>query len=84
MNDTLERLRLEAKKKQLKLMMVIMLFFIVAGPLLGPKIFAEEFSHLNDAGRLFFYISTPTAFAALLLFDLCLYRRVARKLRGEK
>jgi hypothetical protein len=82
MNDTPEKIRLHAKKKQLKLLMILMLAFMVAGPLLGPKLFVEEFSQLKGAGLYFFYISTPTVFALLFLFDLLMYRRVERKLRG--
>jgi hypothetical protein len=82
MNDIPEKTRLQAKKKQLKLLMIMMLAFMVAGPLLGPKLFAEEFSHLKGAGLPFFYIGTPTVFALLFLFDLLMYRRVERKLRA--
>ena len=84
MNDTSEQARLQAKKKQLKLLMIMMLVFVVAGPLLGPKIFAKEFSGLSGAGLYLFYIATPTAFAGLFLCYLFMYRRVEKRIRGEK
>jgi len=84
MSDTPEQAKLQAKKKQLKLLMVIMLVFVVAGPLLGPKIFAKEFSGLSGTGLYFFYIATPTVFAGLFFFYLFMYRRVAKRIRGEK
>ena len=70
MNDTSEQARLQAKKKQLKLLMIMMLVFVVAGPLLGPKIFAKEFAGLSGAGLYFFYIATPTVFAGLFFLYL--------------
>jgi hypothetical protein len=81
MNDTPATTRLQAKKKQLKILIAIMLVFMVAGPLLGPKIFAEDFSRLRGVGLFFFYIGTPTIFGALFLFYLLLYRRNEKKLR---
>jgi hypothetical protein len=84
MNNTPETARLQAKKKQLKVLMAIMLIFMVAGPLLGPKLFAQEFSQLTGAGLYVFYIGTPTIFGALFLFDLFLYRRTDKKIREEK
>ena len=84
MSDTPEQARLQAKKKQLKLLMIAMLVFVVAGPLLGPKIFAKELSGLSGAGLYFFYIATPTAFAGLFFFYLFMYRRVEKRIRGEK
>jgi hypothetical protein len=40
----------------------MMLVIMVAGPLLGPKIFAEEFSQLKGVGLYVFYVGTPTIF----------------------
>ena len=86
MIDPSEQTTLHAKKKQLKLLMIMMLvfMFMVSPPLLGPRIFAKEFSDLKGAGLQFFYIATPAVFGALFLFDLFLYRRVEKKLRGGK
>ncbi len=61
--------------------MAIMLIFMVAGPLLDPKIFAEDFSRLRGVGLYVFYIGTPAIFGALFLFYLLLYRRNEKKLR---
>ncbi len=84
MTDTPEKIRLQAKKKQLKLLMAMMLVFMVLGPLLGPKIFAEDFSQLRGTGLYVFYIGTPTVFGALFLVYLILYRRIEKKIRGEQ
>ena len=45
MNDRSEGARLEAKRKPLKFLMLIMVVFMVAGPRLGLKFLAEEFTH---------------------------------------
>ena len=66
----------QAKRKQLKFLMALMLIFMVAGPLLGPKIFPAEFSQLKGVGLNVFYIGTPTIFGALFLFYLFLYHRM--------
>jgi putative solute:sodium symporter small subunit len=81
MNGNLDINRLLAKKKQLKMLMAMMLVFTVIGPLVGPKLFADEFSHLNGDGLRFFYIATPTAFVLLFFFYLAMYRRADRKLK---
>jgi len=84
MNDITEKTRLLAKKKQLKLLMAMMLAFMVLSPLLGPKIFAEDFSKLKGAGLYIFYIGSPTIFGALFAFYLILYRRTERKMGGRQ
>jgi ABC-type transport system involved in cytochrome c biogenesis permease subunit len=77
MSNSAEELTRQAKRKQLKFLMAMMLIFMVAGPLIGPKIFAEEFTQLRAVGRYVFYISTPAIFGAMFLFYLFLYRRKA-------
>ena len=84
MNDIPEMTRLLAKKKQLKLLMIIMLVFMAAAPLLGPIIFVDEFRHMNDTGRKFYYVATPTVFGFIFVFYLVLYRRIERKIRERK
>lgn len=81
---TPEQARLAAKTKQLKLLMFMMLAFIVAGPLLAPIMFANEFSKLGRTGRTFFYLSTPIVFGALFLFYWLLYRRIEKQRRGDE
>src|ERR1700720_1297208 len=75
--------RLVAKQKRFKLLMMMMLVFLVAGPLLGPVIFAEDFSHLSRQGRSFFYIGTPAIFGALFSYNFVLYWRVTRRIQRE-
>jgi len=76
--------RLLAKKKQLKLLMLMMLIFMVAAPLLGPIIYADEFRQMNDTGRKFYYVASPTLFGFIFVFYLVLYCRIERKIRDEK
>jgi len=82
MTNIPDKAQLEAKKKQLKLLMVIMLAFMVLAPLLGPKIFAEDFAHLRGVGLYVFYIGTPVAFGAAFLFYLVLSRRIEKKIKN--
>jgi len=76
--------RLLAKKKQLKLLMIMMLVFMAAAPLLGPIIWADEFRQMTDTGRKFFYIATPAMFGFIFVFYLVLYRRNERKIREHR
>jgi polyferredoxin len=75
-NNSAEEHRRQARRKQLKLLMALMLIFMVAGPLLGPKIFPAEFSQLKGVGLKIFYIGTPTIFGVIFLFYLFLYCRM--------
>ena len=84
MSNSSDQVSFEAKKKQLKLLMGMMLVFMVAAPLLAPVIFADEFSHLRGAGLYFFYIATPVVFGGLFVFNLIVYRRFVRKAKDEK
>lgn len=84
MIDSPETSLLLAKKKQLKVLMTVMLISMVAGPLLGPKIFAEEFSQLRGVGLHVFYIGTSAIFGVLFLFYLFLCRRTERKIREKE
>jgi hypothetical protein len=68
MTDSPEKIRLQAKGKQLKLLMVFMMAFMVLGPLLGPVMFADEFSQLHGMGLYIFYIGTPVMFGIFFLF----------------
>lgn len=83
-NDTSDKARLEAKEKQLKMLMTMMLIFMVAGPLLGPKIFTEEFNKLGSSGRQFFFIATPTVFGLIFIFYLFSYRRIQRRIKENQ
>jgi len=79
MNDTNEKVLLLAKKRQFKRMTAIMFVFMLAGPLLGPKIFSEDFSHLTSGARLIFYAGTAGVFGALFVLCLIRYRRIAKR-----
>lgn len=82
MSEDTERVGLQARKKQLKLLMILMLVFMVAGPLLAPKLFAEQFSQLGSVGRYVLYTSAPAFFAFLFVIYYSMYRRVDRKLKA--
>jgi hypothetical protein len=84
LTDSPEKNRLQAKGKQLKLLMAFMLTFMVLGPLLGPTVFADEFSQLHGVGLYIFYVGTPVIFGAMFLFYLILHRRIEKKLRGKQ
>lgn len=78
MNISNDTSRLLAKRKQLRLLMVMMLIFMCLSPLLGPKIFAEDFSKMKGVGLYVFYIGSPAIFLTMFVFNLILYRRNER------
>jgi hypothetical protein len=82
MIDPAQKTKLQAKSKQPKVLMALMLVFMVAGPLLAPRFFAGDFARLKGVGLKIFYIGTPAFFGALFLFYFILLRRAENKLRG--
>jgi len=82
MNDASDRARLQGRRKQLKLLMVMMLIFMVLSPTLGAKMLAKG-SELRGAGRYIFYIGSPTVFFALFVMYLIQLRRVDKEIREE-
>jgi hypothetical protein len=83
MSDSTQVARLQAKKKQLRLLMGVMLAFMVLNPLIAPKLFSDEFAQLRGVGLYVFYIGSTAIFGALFLFYLVLYRRTEKKIKDQ-
>ena len=76
--------KLKALRKRFKLLMGLMLFFMVAAPLLGPVIYAEAFSHLSARGRTLYYIASPIVFGLLFLFYRWMDQRASKAIEAYK
>jgi len=70
---------LQVRRRGLKLLLLAMFVFTVASPLVGPKLFPDEFARMTTRGKLVFFIGTPSTFALLFILNLIRYRRLGKR-----
>lgn len=84
MTDAEAKAKLTALRKRFKLLMALMVFFMMAAPLLGPILYADEFSHMSPISRTLFRVISPIIFGLLFLFYRWMYLRAGQALQAYR